>query len=72
VTAHHALLCGGVVVHSGATLQPGVVLSYNVVVAAKHTVLQLSVVTLCKQLQGQVRGRGMKWGFIGTGQGGRA
>lgn len=55
VTASHALLCAGVTVHSGAVLQPGVVLSYNVVIGARHTVPGLSIITLCKQLQGQVR-----------------
>lgn len=55
VTASHALLCGGVTVHSGAVLQPGVVLSYGVVIGAKHTVPGLTTITLCKQLQGQVR-----------------
>lgn len=55
VTASHALLCGGVTVHSGAVLQPGVVLSYGVVVGAKHTVPGLTTITLCKQLQSQVR-----------------
>lgn len=55
VTASAALLCAGVTVHAGAVLQPGVVLSYNVVVGARHTVPGLSTITLCKQLQGQVR-----------------
>jgi hypothetical protein len=53
-------------VHSGAVLQPGVVLSYNVVVGRGHAVPGLSIITLCKQLQGQVRsweGRGWMPGF---------
>jgi hypothetical protein len=55
VTASHALLCQGVAVGTGAVLQPGVVLSYGVVVAARHTVPSHTTITLCKQLQGQVR-----------------
>lgn len=57
VTASHALLCAGATMHSGAVLQPGVVLSYNVVIGRGHTVPGLSIITLCKQLQGQVRSR---------------
>lgn len=55
VTASHALLCQGVTVCSGATLQPGVVLSYGVVIGPRHTVPSHTTITLCKQLQGQVR-----------------
>lgn len=54
VTASHALLCERVLVSAGATIQPGVVLSYGVVVGPRHTVPAYSIVSLCKQLQNQV------------------
>lgn len=58
VTASHSLLCEGVVVGAGATVQPGVVLSYGVVVGPRHTVPAYSVISLCKQLNTEVRSTG--------------
>jgi translation initiation factor eIF-2B subunit epsilon len=58
VTASHALLCEGVVVGAGATISPGVVLSYGVVVGPRHTVPAYAIVSLCKQLTTEVRARG--------------
>jgi translation initiation factor eIF-2B subunit epsilon len=55
VTASHALLCEGVVVGAGATISPGVVLSYGVVVGPRHTVPAYAIVSLCKQLTTEVR-----------------
>lgn len=57
VTASHALLCEGVVVGSGATISPGVVLSYGVVVGPRHTVPAYAIVSLCKQITTEVRRR---------------
>jgi tetrahydrodipicolinate N-succinyltransferase len=58
VNASHALLCEGVVVGAGATISPGVVLSYGLVVAPRHTVPAYAIVSLCKQLTTEVRGGG--------------
>lgn len=54
VTASHCLMCEGVVVGAGATVQAGVVLSYGVVIGTKHTVPPYSIISLCKQLKSEV------------------
>eukprot|EP00878_Enallax_costatus_P018338 GHUV01019301.1.p1 GENE.GHUV01019301.1~~GHUV01019301.1.p1 ORF type:complete len:732 (+),score=248.43 GHUV01019301.1:153-2348(+) len=54
VTANHALMCEGVVVGANATIQAGVVLSYGVVIAPRHTVPAHSIISLCKHLKSGV------------------
>jgi hypothetical protein len=46
------------VVGSGATISPGVVLSYGVVVGPRHTVPAYAIVSLCKQITTEVRRMG--------------
>jgi hypothetical protein len=58
-----SLLCERAVVKAGATLQPGVVLSYGVVVGPNHSVPAGARVSLCRAAAHQVGAAGAGLGF---------
>lgn len=49
--ASFALMCDRVTIKAGAVVSPGAVLSYRVVIAAKHVVPPYTRLSLCKQTQ---------------------
>lgn len=49
-----SLICDGAVVHSEATLEPGCILSFNVIISASHHVPENARITLCPEFKQKV------------------